>query len=61
MTFVARLIKISMLLGTVIYFLDRDLCELLDVRIIHAIGGLYLFDCITWLNLSWQNTRKVRS
>lgn len=53
MTFVARLLNKSRLIGTVIYFLD---CELLDDRIIRAIEGLYLFGSITWLTLSWQYT-----
>lgn len=56
MTFVARLLNKSRLIGIVISFLDCDLCELLDDRIIRAIEGLYLFGSITWLNLCWQNT-----
>lgn len=37
MTLVARLLNNPGLIGTIIYFLDCDLCELLDARVIRAI------------------------
>lgn len=59
MTLVARLLNNPGLIGTIIYFLDCDLCELLDARVIRAILGLHLFGFNAWRNQSWQNARKV--